>query len=92
MVKWVAVGPILRFMIPGSKAKYQASSADFINCVRHLGQQGRIAETRADNERAELDARCDGRQRREYRPTVQQATRWPVRIAEVEDQMVWHPQ
>ena len=38
VVKRVAVGAKLKFVISGPETKYQPTPADFVDCVRHLGQ------------------------------------------------------
>jgi hypothetical protein len=63
MVEGKAECAILRFVIARTKAQDQPAIADLLDRVQHFGQQGRVPEACAGDERPEFDARRDGRQR-----------------------------
>ena len=62
VVEGIAERSILALVISGAQAEDQPSPADLIESVRHLGQQGWVADARANDKRPELAARCDRRQ------------------------------
>ena len=63
MIEGVAEGIVLRLVPATAEPEDEAPVADLIQRVRHLGEQGRVAERRAGDERADLDLRGDRRDR-----------------------------
>ena len=55
---------------PAPRATRKPAAADFVDGGSRAGEQGRLAERRAGDERAELDPRRHGGERREHRPAV----------------------
>src|SRR5205823_4239318 len=71
-------------------------ATDLVERVGHLGQQGRLAEAGAGNERPECDSPGDGRERAQQRPGLPAPARLALRNDEgamrAEDQVIWHEQ
>ena len=70
VVEGKAEGAVLRLVPARAETEDQPAAADLVDGVGHLGQQGRVAETGADDQGAELDPPGGGRQRREERPAL----------------------
>ena len=68
MVEGIAEGMVLRLVPAGAEPEDQPAAGDLLDRVRHLGQQGRVAETGATDQRADLDPLGDGRHAAQQRP------------------------
>jgi hypothetical protein len=88
VVEGIAERSILALVISGAQAEDQPSPADLIESVRHLGQQGRVAEASANDKRPELDACGDRRQSRKYRPCLPHTVRRFTHLAELKEKVV----
>jgi hypothetical protein len=58
----------------GTKAEDQPARTHLVDGIGHLGEQRRVAERRAHDQRPELDARRGLGQGREQRPTLPDPT------------------
>ncbi len=89
MIERIAERAELRFVPPRAKTQNQAALANLVERIRHLGQQGRIAERRTHHQRANLDALGGLGQRRQQCPALPDtASRL---VLPLEQQMVGDP-
>jgi hypothetical protein len=79
----------LPFVPARPESEDEPPSADLVNGIGHLGEQRRIAPTRAGDERAQSDPVGDGRDRGEQRPPLPHPG--GCAIVGVEHQMIGNP-
>ena len=77
----VAERPELGLVPAGPEAEHQPASADLVDGHRLLGEQRRVVEARAGDERAELHPARDRGDRREGRPRLPRPARLAIRPA-----------
>ena len=73
VVERVAVGTELRLVPSCAEAEHEPAAAQLVDRRGLLGEQGRVVEIGARDERAELDPRSRGRDRRQQRPGLPRA-------------------
>lgn len=90
-VEWVAERPKFRFVPAGPEAEDQPATADFVDRVRHFGQEGRITEVCADDDRSGFDTLGNRRQRRQDRPALPPCKRSHILTALGDEQVIRFP-
>ena len=78
MVERVAIGAELGLVPARPEAQHEAPAAQLVDRGGLLGEQRRVVEVRAGDERPELDPRRRGRDRRQQRPGLPRAAGRPV--------------
>ena len=77
----IAEGAELGLVPARPEAQHEAAAAELVDRRGLLGEQRRVVEVRAGDERPELDPRRRGRDRRQQRPGLPRAAGRPVRPA-----------
>ena len=83
-------GPVLVVVVARPDPQDQASTADVVHRLRHLGEQGGAAKSHAEDQGAELGGARAGRERGEQRPALPGPARLRLSVEQVEE-VVHHP-
>src|SRR5215212_11338211 len=75
VVEGIAEGDVFRLVPAGTQSEDEATTADLLDGVGHLGQQRGVTKRRGHDQRTDLWLFGDRRQRRDERPALPHATR-----------------